>query len=211
MSDPPSAFRTVLQRALLALTAVLIALGWFLTQRRTHLPLTAGPTVARSNLVLRANCWYWPRNTNRFTGWIVENYPNGRLRSRMAVANGLLNGPCESWFDNGQIQSREFFRNGVSDGPRQTWYRNGRIETRAEIVNGKMEGIFRRWYDNGRLAEMIPMNNGRPDGIARAFYPSGCAKAETRVRAGQVIVRTVWADGERRLADPPSAPVNRTN
>ena len=179
--------------------ALAVMAGLFLMRSRPHLQTAVEwPTVARSNLVLRAGCWYLLQSTNAFTGWLVDAYPDGTLHSRIAVSNGLLNGVCESWFTNGVIQSREYFKGSVSDGRREEWFANGQRRTQADIVNGKMEGMFRRWYDDGQLAEEIEMKHGQPDGLAMAYYRSGFIKAETRARDGQVSEQKRWTDGERR-------------
>lgn len=196
--SPQPKARAALKINLLLVLLVAVA-GWFVVRTlRKPLELAAYPTVARSNLVLRANCWFWPNSSNRFTGWIVETYPDGGNRSRVAVSNGLLEGTCENWFTNGAVQSREFFTHGVSNGRRGTWFQNGRMHTQANVVNGKMEGIFQRWYENGQLAERIPMLHGKPDGTALAFFSSGFAKAETQVRAGRIVAQESWPDGKHR-------------
>jgi hypothetical protein len=164
------------------------------------------PTMLRTNLVFANGVWYYRLDTNRFTGWIKQTYPDGSLQSRIGVSHGLLNGACECWFTNGQPQSLEHFKNGVSDGLREKWYVTGQLKSRAQIVHGKMEGTFKRWYENGQLAEMIPMSNGCPEGAAVEYFASGFAKAQTQASAGRVLRQKVWPDGEHRIPLPPTNP-----
>lgn len=197
-STPSSALRRPASAMILIALALglMLALFWPAPSRKPE--TTHWPTVARSNLLMRAGCWFSQQGTNVFTGWMVDFYPDGTLLSRAAISNGLLNGPCESWFANGQIQSRECFSNSVSSGPRSKWHENGQLQSTATIVEGVMEGVFRRWYDNGQLAELIPMAHGEPNGSAIAYYASGFVRAETQTSAGKVIRRKTWADGEHR-------------
>jgi antitoxin component YwqK of YwqJK toxin-antitoxin module len=133
-----------------------------------------------------------------FSGLMVERWENGALKSRSALAHGLLEGLSEGWHTNGQVQVRESFHAGVSHGLRAKWFASGRKESEGMIVNGKHSGLFRRWHEDGSLAQEIQMSEGNPQGLARAYYPSGFVKAEVRLRAGQVLERKFWKDGEHK-------------
>jgi antitoxin component YwqK of YwqJK toxin-antitoxin module len=84
---------------------------------------------------------------------------------------------------------------------RQKWQPNGRLLSEATIVEGKLEGTFRRYHENGQLAEQIEMKNDKPDGLARAFFRSGFVQSETHVRAGVVLARDSYHDGEQRVPE----------
>jgi antitoxin component YwqK of YwqJK toxin-antitoxin module len=152
------------------MTLLVACLGAYVLTR-THPPPTALalPEVARTNLTFQSGRWLQPPDTNGFTGWIVEYYPDGSPRSRAMVSNGLLHGVSEGYYPNGQVQIREHYQESVADGLRQKWYENGQKKAEAMIVAGKLEGTFRSWHENGQLAERIEMKNGNPDGQAWAF------------------------------------------
>jgi antitoxin component YwqK of YwqJK toxin-antitoxin module len=185
------------------LAVLVVALGgWAWLRHPPPQKITAAPAVPRTSVVLREGRWYHPPETNAFAGWLVEFYPDGKLLSRSAVSNGLLNGVSEGWYTNSQIQVREHYKDSVADGLRQKWYENGQAKSEATIVAGKLEGLFRSWHENGRLAERIELVQGHPNGEAWAFYSSGFAKAKTEVRAGQVLAQKRWEDGEYQQASP---------
>ena len=48
--------------------------------------------------------------TNGFTGFMLDRYASGQLRSRSAISNGLFHGLSQGWHTNGQIQVTEHFR-----------------------------------------------------------------------------------------------------
>lgn len=158
------------------------------------------PVVARTDLLFQNGLWFRHSDTNVFTGWMVETYPDGSLCSRAAVTNGLLNGLSEGYYTNGQIQIREYYQDSVADGLREKWYENGQKKSEAMIIAGKLQGTFRSWHENGQLAEQIEMKQGNPDGEAWAFYGSGFVKAQTQVQDGRVLARKIWDDGEHRVA-----------
>jgi hypothetical protein len=188
-------------RPWLTLTGLLLAvlIGWTLTRfRPSPTAVVELPVVARANLLFSEGHWYQLPASNAFTGWTVEYYPDGMLRSRAAVSNGLLHGLVEGWYTNGQMQIQELYQDSVSDGLRRKWFQNGQLQSEATIVQGKLEGNFRSWHENGQLAEQIEMHQGQPDGEAWAFYDSGFVKAETRVKSGIVLAQKTWKDGERQ-------------
>jgi antitoxin component YwqK of YwqJK toxin-antitoxin module len=172
----------------------LVVSGWFLTRPRPQ-PVEATAAIADlvrvdGRLMLRAD-------TNRvFSGWLVEESSTGTPRSRSQIKDGVLNGVSEGWYTNGQIQVREHYVQGVADGVRVKWHANGATQSVATIANGKLTGRFLRWHDDGSLAEEVAMLDGQPDGLSRAYYPSGFVKAEVQLKAGQVVEKKFWKDGE---------------
>jgi antitoxin component YwqK of YwqJK toxin-antitoxin module len=156
------------------------------------------PEVPASELTLRDGLLYHGDQPMPFAGAMVENFPNGELKSRSAVRGGVLEGLSEGWHANGRIQIREIFKNGVSHGLREKWYEDGTKMSEGAIAEGKHEGWFRRWHENGVLAEEVMMRHGEPDGLSRAFYPSGFLKAEATLQNGTVLEQRSWADGEEK-------------
>ncbi len=162
-------------------------------------PETALPEVERPDLALKAGRLHL--GDRLFTGQMLEHYPDGVLKSRSAVSNGLLHGLSEGWFTNQVQQVAEHFVNGVSHGERLRWDEQGRKLAAAQIVHGKIEGVFRRWHTNGVLSEEVTMKNGEAEGLSRAWYPSRCLQAEITMAQGKVLVQRRYPDGER----PPTA------
>jgi antitoxin component YwqK of YwqJK toxin-antitoxin module len=198
MNDKKSTPKGYRVAVLLALPAV-FALAVVLVIRHQLEPLPEAPSrvleAERTALTLRDGRLHL--TAQPFNGFIVERYKDGALRSRSAIANGLLHGLSEGWYTNRVLEVREQFVNGVSHGQRLRWDEEGRKASEAQIVNGKIEGVFRRWHPNGTLAEELTMKHGEPAGWSRAWYPSGCLKAEASVQAGQVTQRQTYADGEK--------------
>ena len=201
LSAPPSSSSRLRNRTawIVAAVAVLgIATVWWLAPPKA----SPWPEVPRAKLLFAKGSLHLVGETQPFTGWMVESYPNGSPLSRSAISNGLLNGVSEGWYTNGQLQVREYFQNGTSHGLRQKWFESGNQLSEATIVQGKLEGTFRRWYPNGRLAEQIEMKHGQPDGVALGFYPSGFLKNRDRLEDGKFLEHHTWRDGEMKDAPP---------
>lgn len=154
------------------------------------------PEIDRAFVELKGNRTYRQGHLKPFTGWLMEHYEDGSIKSRSAMRNGLLHGVSEGWFRDGTLQVREHFLSGVSHGRRLKWYANGNRESEAMIVDGRLHGVFRRWHDNGILAEEIHLVSDQPEGLSKSWYPSGCLKAEVIMSHGKIESQKTWADGE---------------
>ena len=197
--ENPSAGRARpgIRLAIALLGLALAAVFWLRTASTPT--LAALPEVDRSKLVLKESWLEW--NGHPFTGWMLEQYPDGLLKSRSAISNGVLHGLSQGWFTNQILQVSEHFTNGVSHGERRRWDEQGRRVSRAQIEGGKIAGLFRRWHENGIIAEEITMKNGEEDGPARSWYPSGFLKAEITMAEGKAKSQTNYADGQRDSVD----------
>jgi antitoxin component YwqK of YwqJK toxin-antitoxin module len=161
-------------------------------------PSLALPEVLASELARREGLLYLGKDRRPFTGFMLEKYANGTLKSRSTVRDGILDGLSEGWHANGQLQVREVFQKGVSHGLREKWYENGVKLSEGAIAEGKHDGLFRRWHENRVLAEEVTMRGGVPDGISRAFYSSGFLKTQVTLKDGKVVEQKTWADSEMK-------------
>ncbi len=136
--------------------------------------------------------------TAPFTGWMLEYYEGGEVKSRSAIEAGRLNGLSEGWYPDGQLQVREMYRDGVAHGTRTRWYRDGGMESEAEIVAGELHGVLRRWHPNGVLAEKTEMKEGEASGVSMGFFPSGYVRARVLLENGDPVEQKFWEDGDVR-------------
>ena len=166
------------------------------TQVTPPAPVPSLREVPARELTSRDGRAHWRNEAEPFAGFVVENYPDGSLKSRSLVSNGVMHGVSEGWHANGILQVREHFENGISHGVRTKWFDSGMRLSEATIEMGKIVGLFRRWHENGLLAEEIQMTDNVPDGISRAFYPSGAPKAEARLDRGKVVEQKYWNENE---------------
>jgi len=192
--------RTLAVAISVALLAGLVALLFHRPERKA--PRAEMPSVpselCRTNLVLAEGRLCQPGRTTPFSGVMVEHYPDGALRSRSTVTNGLLHGISEGWYTNAQIQVSEHFKEGVSHGLRTKWYTSGAKQSEANIANGQLSGTFRKWHENGMLSEQVEFVAGQPEGISLAYFPSGCLKTRVVMKGGKPAERKIWKDGENK-------------
>lgn len=161
-------------------------------------PAAAPPEAQPSELVRVDDRLHLAGEESPFTGTMVEHYPDGAVKARSELKDGVLHGVSEGWHSNGALQASEHFVNGVSHGTRYRWFDDGTPHTQAEIAQGKLHGAFLRWHENGELAERIEMKHGKPDGVSLAYFASGYLKASVEMEQGQVVRQQFWKDGEMR-------------
>ncbi len=196
--EHPKADPKRLRRVLMLLLLGTAALSIF-TLRPPEPPPPSTPLVVQRDFLTPREGRLWRAGQGQpFTGFMVEHYPDGVLKSRSAVSDGVLHGVSEGWYPNGGRQVREHFVLGVSHGLREKWHANGRLWSRATIEEGKLNGEFKRWDEAGNLAETLLMKSGEPDGDAVAFHPSGFLKVVARFERGRMMDQRFFSDGERR-------------
>lgn len=182
----------------LALLAAVTAAVLMYRPRST--PPAPLPEVARAALVPREGRLHLTNETAAFTGWLVEHYSDGGLRSRSMLSNGVLNGLSEGWTRAGVLEIRETYVEGVCQGLRTRWHTNGVVMSQTTFVAGRPEGVFRRWHANGALAEQIEFRAGQENGTSLALYPSGHLKAEATVADGKLVGNRSWPEGAMAAA-----------
>lgn len=191
--------RTLITFGCLALLAGFLVLLNRPSPKASRVEVRVSPVeLSRTNLVLKEGRLRELASATPFSGFMVEHYPDGILRSRSAVTNGLLHGLSEGWYTNKQIQISENFKEGISHGLRTKWYPSGAKLSEAPIVDGKLNGTFRKWHENGTLSEQAEFAANQPEGISLAWFPSGSRKARVAMKHGQPTDQEFWKDGEKK-------------
>jgi hypothetical protein len=190
------------RRVSLAAFGVIVAAVAFASSRaldRSESELPPRPEVALFRLERLDGRLHRLGSMEPFTGWMLDYSVDRTMKSRSAVVAGLLHGVSEGWFTNGVLQVREHFTRGISVGLRNTWYPSGRLQSEETLVAGRLHGVVRRWHENGVLAVCAEFKDGNPDGASRAWYASGSLKAEALMRAGEVVQRHFFEDGDHLM------------
>lgn len=168
----------------------LVALGlatWGVQAWRTPPPALPA-TALRAELTLSDGVLY-RRDSQPFTGLLVEDWKPGVRRTEVAIADGRAHGLTRGWYESGQLETEEHFVRGVSHGTRTRWYENGAKKSSVEIRDGKLSGVFREWHPNGRLARETPLSDGVPHGEIRGWDAEGHPTATALVDHGQRVSR----------------------
>lgn len=87
-----------------------------------------------------------------------EYYENGKLKSKVILINGKVNGFMESYYENGKLKSRVPFEDDEPLGIAEDYYENGNLEAKYYI-----DGLHREyiccWCEDGKENEVVNTYN----------------------------------------------------
>jgi hypothetical protein len=92
-----------------------------------------------------------------FSGFAVENYPDGNLQSETSFVNGLQEGVSRVWHPNGQLAEEALSWKGVRHGRSAAWTADGKplneeVYELGALVRGKYFG------DDGTIARTFSID-----------------------------------------------------
>ncbi len=106
--------------------------------------------------VSRDGIRYYVNSKRPFSGTIILKHKNEKVSGRTSYQNGILNGPCLTWYDNGHKESEVNFKNGKFEGLYSKWHRNGQRYSESRFVNGELiEGSEKYWNSKGEPVNSI--------------------------------------------------------
>jgi antitoxin component YwqK of YwqJK toxin-antitoxin module len=63
-----------------------------------------------------------------FTGFVIENYPNGKPKTWITIKDGLPNGQWQEWLENGNLRYNAYWKEGKGHGLWQYFHDNGKLK-----------------------------------------------------------------------------------
>ena len=112
--------------------------------------------VEINKTVSRDGIRYYVNSKIPFSGTIILRHKNEKVSGRTSYQNGILNGPCSTWYDNGQKESEKNFKNGKFEGFYSKWHRNGQRFSERRFVSGELiKGSEKYWNTNGEPVNSI--------------------------------------------------------
>lgn len=101
---------------------------------------------------------------NERTGFWVEYYDNGNIRSKGEYKNGMKTGKWEYFYYNGQLEQTGSYINDVPHGLWTTFCDNGNIIKKGSYLNGREDGEFVEYTCMGELLKKISFDEGLKSG-----------------------------------------------
>ena len=97
--------------------------------------------VDYSKIVSRNDLAYEVNSEEPFSGLMTAYHPNGQLRSRVQLKNGLRNGLHEYFLENGQLLTRDSYKNGQREGLSEEYFLDGQLKSHDCWQQGKAVSI----------------------------------------------------------------------
>ena len=91
-----------------------------------------------------------PAKNNTSTYKNVENYPNGNLKIKGDIVNGIKQGKWESFYENGNKWSECTYVFGKRNGIYKTFYPNGNLKMHGVYQEDKKVDVWFFYLENGK-------------------------------------------------------------
>ncbi len=108
-----------------------------------------------------------------FTGFITENYKNGKPKSWKTIKDGITNGQWQEWLENGKLRYNAYWKEGKGHGLWQYFHDNGTLKYEESYLMDIPNGISRAYYNNGQLKDDFFWLQGKKQGVWTSYAESG--------------------------------------
>lgn len=96
----------------------------------------------------------------KFTGVVLEKFPDGTSFRETEYVDGLKEGVALEYAFSGQLRARWHFSRGKKDGEQRGWYIEGPRRFVANFKNGLLDGEQIEWHLNGSLFRQMSFIEG---------------------------------------------------
>lgn len=114
----------------------------------------------------------------------ITRYPNGKIKSKVYINNGLKQGWLFKFNENGKMIYKGFYRLGKKHFWHFHFAQNGRVIKKQFFKNGTAAGPVYLFYKSGRKKEIYYIRGGKKHGYHMRFYKSGRLKRKTYFKLG---------------------------
>lgn len=121
-------------------------------------------------------------DTALYSGYLMDYYPNGNLKSSKGYYEGKLEGDFTSYYPSGQIYTLRPYHLGEKHGEHLAYYENGKLKFQYTFIEGLSEGTHHMWFKNGELKMEMNYKNGKERGLQRVWRPDGKIRSNYVVR-----------------------------
>ncbi len=108
-----------------------------------------------------------------FTGFVTENYPNGKPKTWITMKDGLANGQWQEWLENGKLRYNAYWKDGKGHGLWQYFHDNGILKYEETYIMDIPDGISRAYYDNRQLKDDFFWLQGKKQGVWTSYSETG--------------------------------------
>lgn len=122
-----------------------------------------------------------------FTGFVTENYPNGKPKSWITMKDGIANGQWQEWLENGKLRYNSYWKDGKGHGLWQYFHDNGKLRYEESYILDIPDGISRAYYDNGQLKDDFFWLQGKKQGVWTSYSETGIV-LKTEVYENNILV-----------------------
>lgn len=104
---------------------------------------------------------------------VVEYYPNGNMKSKIEIFNGVKNGEMTTYFSSGKVKEHSYYVNDTLEGLKEVYFENGRLSQKILFVKGRKNGSYSLFEEDGNIIESGNFLNDKNKGIILQYYRTG--------------------------------------
>lgn len=137
--------------------------------------------VRKNNLVYKIGA------KKAYTGYVVQNYRDGKPMVQEKFEKGLKNEQQLYFFEDGKIQRIETYQKGQLHGEYKIYYPSGNLKLERLYHYGIPSGELRKYYSNGAIKLRAPFVNGVLYGTVGSFNENGELIMKVEFRNGEPL------------------------
>lgn len=142
-------------------------------------------TIAVDDEILQLENGVYLQDGKPFSGYLLDDYPNGNTKSLKSFWKGKLEGKAEGWHENGKLAWIRKYADGYKTGVHIGWWSTGAPKFQYTFSGGKHEGAARDWHSNGKIYKLFHYQNGKEEGSQKMWTAKGKIRANYVVKNGK--------------------------
>ncbi|MEQ8471911.1 MAG: hypothetical protein RIC35_12040 [Marinoscillum sp.] len=116
-----------------------------------------------------------------FSGYVVDHYYGGAVKSVTPYRNGLEEFVKVGYYPKGELMYERPYKNGEKNGVHKGYFADGSNRFIYYFENGLSVGTHQEWYASGQQAKLMNFKDGRPFGSQKVWRSDG------KIRSNYVI------------------------
>ncbi|MBD1397683.1 hypothetical protein H9Q13_10950 [Pontibacter sp. JH31] len=136
----------------------------------TEIPADTVAAVA-PELALKNGVYFY--HDKPFSGFIVEKYESGVLKSVGSYYQGMQHGLTKTYYPNGNQKDIRSYRENVGYGRHYGYWENGNMRFDFTYYHDKREGLQKQWYESGSPYAFLNFKNDQEHGMQQAWRENG--------------------------------------
>ena len=121
----------------------------------------------------------------KFSGRMVELYPNGDTALFIPYLDGKEEGWSKKWYKVEQLMEERFYSAGKKEGVHKGYWPDGKPKFEYHFRNDEHEGEAKEWYSNGTPYRFFHYKKGHEDGRQQMWWEDGSVRANYVVKGGE--------------------------
>lgn len=122
------------------------------------------------------------RSDTLYSGFTVDYYANGQLKSKTGYFKGLREGKSVKHYPDGSLLEKRDYRDNKKHGNHLGWWPNGNSKFDYHFEKGLQEGLSKEWHNSGQPFRFFTYEKGKEVGSQKMWEDDGTIRANYVVK-----------------------------